>query len=148
MTKMKTPNGVYTCLKEAGQRYIKNSCFQISTVKEIEVTSQRDFGFDLRIYDVDFRVRIELLTNCEQMEEGNICFYLVRDVDGEEELEPFNVYPESTSRESLHSFTFKYVNDSSSPIEYPHAGEFTAFFSKEFPKIVAMAAIEIPLDKL
>ena len=58
-----------------GKEVIENIISHIKTEeikKHVEIIEERPFGFDFKFYGIVFRIRVELLTNCEQTKIGHL----------------------------------------------------------------------------
>ena len=133
-----------------GKEVIENIISHIKTEeikKHVEIIEERPFGFDFKFYGIVFRIRVELLTNCEQTKIGHLAVYIVEKTEESEDLIPFNIWPKDATREDKHRMTITYVNDAQITTGSPNGSTaYRGFFSSEFPILVAEAALPINLD--
>lgn len=152
------PNGIFQCLKEAGKEHIsliRRYLAESSRLKDKIVLSEpRDFAIDFNLYGIDFRIRIELKTDCETTKKGLLAVYRVVEDDEDEPLKGFPIWSKekfpdmAESGLQPHTFLFQYLYSSHCPIQCPYPDTtYIDFFYTHFPRLVAESALEIDLDK-
>ena len=152
-------NGNYDSLKGNGEAIIsKIREFLMKDSKNVryKVVSplSQPYQLDFMAFDILFRVRVELLSNCESEETslGHVRFYR-RDYEACDGETTFLAFPilKGKMHGKQHEIMFRYIGSkfqidiSESDAKHINMSEFSTFFERRFPDAVADAAIPIPL---
>jgi hypothetical protein len=146
---VRLPNGVFQELKTFGQEAITRIYDYLADSKlkpNFEIIEKRAFGLDFKLYDVYFRVKIALKTDCEVTKTGLISLFTI---EADNEV-PFDIWPLELGRPIPNSMLIQAGYMSGCRVESPHQEhdyEFVSFFGTRLPAIVAQRALEIKLDK-
>lgn len=153
-------NGVFEELKGLTRAAIKSLLeIDIRDLGAIEL-AKSDSNYELRlsVYQIQFEIRAEMLTNCEETKVGHLRIFRVEKRDGERIEHPFGIFSNDVDKMLGHEFSVCASNDKNlGRIEFVNKnGALESISTIDFGRLivrymvsaVADARLPIPLDHL